>query len=148
MTRRARYTADPMTMWRTLGLSNGQAFTEAEQMQLSLPVRIAFERVRTGVTQPGDFDTLAAAANTAMVCAESISPFVLHSCQAGQAALMRMLARHTAHGRWGLDGLGLQEVRDTVNVYEQLTALLTAGQLASALRKVRQRMRDGEVLTP
>lgn len=147
MTRRARYTADPMTLWRTLGLSNDQAFTQAEQMQLSLPVRVAFERVRTGVTQDGDFDTLAAAANTAMVCAESISPFVLQTCQAGQAALMRMLARHTAHGRWGLDGLGLQEVRDTVDVYEQLIGLLTAGQLSSALRECARRMQIGEVLT-
>lgn len=83
-----RYTRDPMAMFRVIG--RAQSFTQDEQAQLNLPVRLAYESI--------------------------------------------------------LKGQGMQEVIRTVEVYEQLTALLTAGQIEDALKECHQRMRAGDVM--
>lgn len=142
--KRRRWAADPMAMWRTVGRK--QAFTAEESVGLSLPVRIAYERIRTGAAVDGDFDTLASAMNVAMVCAERIDGLVEQACIVAQDALMRMHGRHTRTGRWGFDGPGLQEVLAGIEVYEQLMRLLTAGQLEAALLECIRRAKAGEVL--
>lgn len=142
--KRRRWAADPMAMWRIVGRK--QPFTAEESMSLALPVRIAYERIRTGATVDGDFDTLAAAVNVAMICAERIDGLVEQACIAARDALMRMHERHKRTGRWGFDGPGLQEVLGGIEVYEQLTQLLTAGQLEDALRECMRRAKAGEVM--
>lgn len=139
-----RYTRDPMAMFRVIG--RAQSFTQDEQAQLKLPVRLAYESILKGQGTAEDFHTLAAAVNVAMVCAERIDPLVEQACIAGRDALMRVLERHGRLGRWGFDGQGMQEVIRAVEVYEQLTGLLTAGQLEDALKECHQRMRAGDVM--
>jgi hypothetical protein len=123
-------------------------FTEAEQMQINLPVRVAFESIRTSRGEESDFHTLAAAVNITMVCAERIDPLVEQSCTAARDALQRMYDRHARVGSWGFDGPALQEVEQGVEIYEQLTALLTGGQLKAAMTECYRRMREGEVIEP
>lgn len=128
-------------MWRTVGRQ--QEFTQAERSGLNLPVRIAYERTRTGAAIDGDFDTMAAAVNVALVCAERINPFVEQACIEARDALMRLHARHARTHAWGFDGPGLQQVLAAIDVYEQLTQLLKAGQLEDALAECMRRMRIG-----
>jgi len=49
--------ADPFAYLRAIG--GVQPFTTAEKTQLCLPVRMAYEALRTGKGDAGDFDTLA-----------------------------------------------------------------------------------------
>ena len=139
-----RYVADPMAIFKVFG--KVQPFTEAEQATLNLPVRIAFEAMRTRTAVESDFHTLAAAVNIAMVCAEKIDPLVEQSCIAGRDALMRTHRRHAATWVWGLDGPAFAEIEQSLEIYEQLTALLTGGQLKDAMTECVRRMQAGEVV--
>lgn len=139
-----RYARDNMAALRLLGAA--PTLSQEEQMQINLPVRIAFERVRTGAAQDGDFDTMAGAINVSMVCAERIHPLVERTCTDARDALVRMHARHTRLGAWGLDGPGLQQVADAIDVYEQLTALMQAEDLRRALAEALRRMAAGHVV--
>lgn len=139
-----KYTADPMAMFRVLG--KVQLFTEAEQATLNLPVRLAFEALRTRTAAEGDFHTLAAAVNIAMVCAEKIDPVVERSCIAARDAMQRVFERHTATGQWGLDGPAFAEIEQAVEIYEQLNALLPAGQVKDALEECYRRIATGDVI--
>lgn len=141
-----KYRADPMSIYRVLG--RVEPFTPAEQSALNLPVRIAFESLRTGKAEESDFHTLAAAVNISMICAEKIDPLVEQSCVAGRDALMRVHKRHTETGRWGLDGPAFAEIELALQVYEQLVSLLTGGQLKDAMSEVIRRMQAGDVLQP
>lgn len=139
-----RYVADPMAMFRVFG--RVETFTPAEQAALNLPVRIAFESLRTGKADESDFHTLAAAVNISMVCAEKIDPLVEQSCIGGRDALMRVHKRHAETGLWGLDGPAFAEIEQALEIYEQLVSLLTGGQLKEAMTICVQRMRDGHVI--
>lgn len=139
-----RYVADPMAMFRVLG--RVEPFTPAEQAALNLPVRIAFESLRTGKAEESDFHTLAAAVNISMVCAEKIDPLVEQSCVAGRDALMRVHKRHAETGLWGLDGPAFAEIEQAIEIYEELIRLLTGGQLKDAMAECVRRMQAGEVM--
>jgi hypothetical protein len=142
--RAPRHQADPLAIFRVLG--RAAPFTEAEQVQLNLPVRLAYDAMLKGLAVEGDFHTLAAAINIAMVCSESIDPLVEQSCIAGLDAMQRLYERHQRTGSWGFDGPAIHEVEQSVEIYEQLTALLTGGQLKSAMQTCIQRMRDGQYI--
>lgn len=139
-----RYKADPLSMYRAFG--RAAPFTPAEQAQLNLPVRVAFQAFIDRTASEGDFHTLAGAVNVAMICAESIDPLVEQTCTAARDALMRVRARQTVCGQWGLDGPAFAELELAIEVYEQLTANLTGGQLKEAMSECIRRMRAGEVL--
>lgn len=143
--KRRRWAADPLSALRVLAM--GTSLTPEEALQINLPVRIAYERLRNGAAIEGDFDTVAGAVNVSLVCAESINPFVEMTCIAGRDALVRMKNRHDRLGGWGFDGPGLHEVLDVIEVYEQLTQLLGAGQLKAAMGECIRRMQAGLVET-
>lgn len=141
-----RWQADPSAIYRVFG--RVQTFTEEEQAQLNLPVLIALDSIAHGHGEESDFHTLAAAVNVAMICAEKIDPLVEKTCTDARDALMRMHARQIKHGTWGFDGPGYTAVKDAADVYQQLTALLTGGQLKDAMQECVRRMQAGDVLEP
>lgn len=141
-----RYQADPHAIFRVLG--RVQPFTPDEQAQLNLPVFLALDSIAHGKGSEADFHTPAAAVNISMVCAEKIDPLVEKTCTDARDALMRVHARHTKHGTWGFDGPGYLAVKEAADVYQQLTSLLTGGQLKSAMQECVSRMEAGEVLEP
>lgn len=141
-----RYQADPSAIYRVLG--RVQTFTPAEQVQLNLPVLVALDSIANGRGEESDFHTLAAAVKVAMVCAEKIDPLVEKTCTDARDALMRMHTRQMKHRTWGFDGPGYTAVKDAVDVYQQLTALLTGGQLKEAMQECVRRMESGEVMEP
>ena len=133
-----RYTADPMAIYRVI--SRVEPFTVAEQAALNLPVRLAFDAFIKRTAVEDDFHTLAGAINVSMICAEKIDPLVEQSCITGRDAVARVHERFLRTGQWGLDGPALTEIEQTVDIYEQLTSLLTGGQLKAAMTECIDRM--------
>lgn len=131
-------------MYRAIG--RAAPFTEAEQANLNLPVRMAYDAMLKGLAVEGDFHTLAAAINIAMVCAESIDPLVEQGCIQGRDAMQRVFDRNQRTGLWGLDGPAIQEVEQSVEIYEQLVSLLSGGQLKEAMSECMRRMQNGEYI--
>lgn len=80
------------------------------------------------------------------MCAEQIDPLVEHTCILARDALMRMHERHARTHSWGFDGPGMHEVLATIDLYEQLTQLLKAGQIEDALKECCRRMRTGNYM--
>lgn len=142
-----RAQAREQSIQATMRLLNGHTeFTEAEQIKLTLPARIALERLKSGAANDGDFHDLACVANILIVCGEQISAEVLEAANQAAEALMRCLARHQTHGRYGLDGGGIMSISLALDIYEQLTALVTATQFQSAIQEARRRMQAGDVM--
>lgn len=146
LSRAKRYQADPTAMFRVFGRI--KQFTPDEQMQINLPVMLALDSISHGKGEDADFHTLAAAVNISMICAERIDPLVEKTCTDARDALIRMHARKIKCGTWGFDGPGYTSVKDAAEVYQQLTQLLTGGQLKDAMSECMRRMRDGDVLEP
>lgn len=139
-----RYQADPHAIFRVLG--RVQPFTPDEQAQLNLPVFLALDSIAHGKGTEADFHTIAAAVNVAMVCAEKIDPLVEKTCTDARDALMRVYSRQMKHGTWAFDGPGYLAVKEAADVYQQLTSLLTGGQLKDAMQECVSRMEAGEVM--
>ena len=91
-----RWQADPGAIYRVMGRL--QPFTPAEQLNLNLPPRVAYESLRTGAGEEMDFHTLAGAVNVAMVRAEVIDPLAEQTAITARDALMRCWQRHQATG--------------------------------------------------
>ena len=98
--------ADPHSVYRVLNRT--EPLREEERAQLLVPVRLSFEKMRSGTGTEHDFDTLAATVNLCMVVAETVNDHMLTFTQQAQDALMDMHARHKRTGRWGLDHASLE----------------------------------------
>lgn len=142
--RQFKYQADPSTIFRVMAKT--QPFTPPERDQLTLPVRSAYESLRTGAATQNDADLLAVAVNVCLVLSEDIDPLCVLAAQRAQDALMRSKARHMHTGRHGLDGEGLQAMSDCIDLHEQLLELCTPQQFTNAYNEIRERMERGEVL--
>lgn len=136
-----RYQADPAAMFRVF--NRLEPFTQAEQHQLNVPVKLAYERLRTGVGCEDDFHTLAAAVNVAMIRAESIDPMAEQTAVNARDALLRCLVRHGSTGRWGFDGPALHDLPPAIDLHEQLLALPTPLEMADAMKEAIRRMDAG-----
>lgn len=147
-TLRGQYTRvwqkDPHALQRTL--NRLEPFTAAEQSQLSLPIRTAYERLRTGAGSAQDFHDLAGAINVTMVRCEAIDPLAEVTAIDARDALMRCWQRHLDTGKWGFDGPALQALPPAIDLHEQLLALSTPLQMAQALQETIRRMTAGDVL--
>jgi hypothetical protein len=140
-----RYAADPMAMFKVM--NKVKPFDSTEQMRLNLPVRVAYESLRSGKGEEGDFHTLAAAVNVAMVCAEKIDPLVEETAILARDALVRCWHRYQKTGRWGFDGPALVDIPAAIDLHEQLVANQTPLQMQKAMVEVIRRMDAGEVQT-
>lgn len=139
-----RYAADPSAIYRVFGRI--QPFTPSEQLRLNLPPRVAYESLRTGPGEEGDFHTLAGAVNVTMVMAESIDPLAEQTATLARDALMRVLQRHQATGRWGFNWQDLRDIPPALELYEQLLQLSTPLQMQAAMAETIRRMDSGNHL--
>ena len=140
-----KYKKDPMATFKAI--NKVKLFNESEQLRLNLPVRIAYESIKSGKGIDDDFHTLAAAINVAMVCAEKIDPLVEDTAVRARDAMGRCLKRHKQLGVWGFDGLALQDVPVAIDLHEQLIDLYTPLQLQTAMKEVLRRMDAGQLHT-
>ena len=140
-----RYQADPMAMFKTI--NKIEPFNASELLRLELPIRMAFEALRTGRGTESDFHDLCAAINTTMVRSEAVDPLCEQTAIAARDALMRCWHRHQRTGVWGFDGPALLEVDAGISLYEQLVRNSTPVQMIEALREVMARGLRMQVLT-
>ena len=139
-----KYTADPMAMMRVI--RKLEPFTPDELLRLELPIRLAFEALRTGRGTESDFHDLCAAINTAMVRSEAVDPLCEQTAIAARDALMRCWHRFQRTGRLGFDGPALLEVEAGIDLHEQLARLSTPLQMVNAMREVIRRGMRMEVV--
>lgn len=123
-----------------------EEFSAEEQMRFTLPLRMALERMKAGAGNDSDFHELACAVNILIVCSESISQAVEQAANEAAEALMRSLARDQRHGRHGLDGPGMLALAQALDLYEQLTSLVTKQQFRTAVQEAIRRMDAGHVI--
>lgn len=139
-----KYMADPSAIYRVL--NRIEPFTPAEQHQLNVPIKLAYERLRTGGGDVQDFVTLADAVNVAMIRAEAIDPMAEQTAVAARDALHRCWLRHNTTGKWGFDGPALQDIPLAIDLHEQLLALCTPLQLQDAKREAIRRKEQGAAM--
>lgn len=139
-----QFKADPSSIYKVMG--RVQPFTTPERDELLNPVKAAFERMKTGKAEREDFDTLGAMSNICLIRSEDIDPLCVVATQRCQDALMRCLRRFESTGRWGFDGLGIQDVEIVIDFYAQLIELSTPQQMKEAMLIVLDRTKQGEVL--
>jgi hypothetical protein len=140
---RKRRRIDPLGGLRVI--SELKPFDDSEVLQLSLPPREAFEAMRSGRGNDGDFDTLAAVVNVSLVRCEAIGQNGVELCKEAQEALMHMKARRIEMGRWGLDYQAMQTLPAVIDLHEQLLELSTPRQMMDAMKEVLRRMNAGDV---
>lgn len=136
--------ADPSSIYRVMGRI--QHFTPTELLTLSIPAHSAFEALRTGFGTEHDFHTLAAVANTVLVCGEKIGKECVDAAKLAQNSLVLMLDRGVRLGKWGVDAGALQNIPPVLDPHDQLLALYTPLQLRNAMGEVIRRMKAGETL--
>ena len=139
-----RYQADPMAMFKAF--DRVKPLDEEDCTSVVLPVREAFERMRVGNAKDGDFDTMAAALNVALIRAERIDPICVDMVKRSLDALMRTRGRFETHGVWGFDGPALSEIPEAIEFYDQLIELSTPVQMMGAMRETNKRMSKGQTL--
>lgn len=138
-----QYIADPMAMFKAM--NKVRPFDEDEQLSLNLPVRVSYESMRTGKGSDDDFHTVAAVINVAMVCAESIDPFVLETAIRARDAIIRAKQRRERTGVWGFDGPALMDIPPCIDLHEDLVANQTPLQMQKAMLEVIRRMDAGVI---
>lgn len=141
---RRMWQKDPGALQRVM--ARIEPFTEPEQSQLTLPIRTAYERLRTGVGAAQDFHDLAGAINLTMVRCEAIDPMAEITAIDARDAMMRCWQRHLNTGKWGFDGPALQALPPAIDLHEQLVRLSTPLQMAQAMQETIRRMTAGDVL--
>ncbi len=139
-----QFKADPLSICKVMGRI--QLFTEQERGALLSPVTDAFERMKTGCAKRDDFDTLGSMSNICLIRGEEIDPLCVVAVQRCQEALMRCLHRFEKTGRWGFDGLGIQDIEIVVDLYAQLLEMSTPQQMKAAMLVCVDRTKQGEVL--
>lgn len=139
-----RYQADPMAIFKVMNKLT--PFNDIELLRLELPIRLAFEALRTGRGTESDFHDLCAAINTTMVRSESVDPLCEQTAIAARDALMRCWHRHQKTQRWGFDGPALLEVEAGISLHEELIRNSTPLEMMEALREVIRRGMRNEVV--
>lgn len=140
----ARRQADPSSIYRVM--SRVQPFTPEEIARLAIPVRIAYDLMKSGKGEYEDFTTLAYVANVCIVEGEKISRRCVEAARSCQYALDRCRDRFDRTGLWGFDGPAISEVLECIDFHEQLLELRSPIQLQNALRETLKRMDKGIVL--
>jgi hypothetical protein len=129
----------------------GAAITPQKALDmLRLRELSAIESFRAGSAEVSDWRTLADLVNlTETMATEGVGHDALPTCHAAQAALERAHDRREATGHFGIDGPGLQALRELYewhdaqrsaiarSRYEQLIAL-TVARMRTAMSQVRQ----------
>lgn len=148
--RAKRYAADAGSMYRVM--NRLQPFTGGEIAQLAIPMWQAWADMKNGSATDGDFHTLAAVVNVALVRAETVAGDVDELCVAmvkrAQDALMVLDERHKRLGRWGVCYQSLEHIPPALEFYQQVLELSTPLQMQEAMREVIRRGDAGEVIEP
>lgn len=139
-----RWRADPMAMFNVI--RKIEPFTPDEVTRLALPVRLAYESIRSGMGSEPDFDVLAIAINDATIRSEAIDAVCVDACRMAQQALLGAKSRFQRTGRWGFDWFGLQHIPPALDLYEEIIANSTPQQMIQAGHEQIERVRRLQTL--
>lgn len=124
-----------------------QPLADDQTRDLGLQYHSALEAIRTGTATWADCDTLANAANIALVLSErGIGGEYLSDVHAAQEAIVRMVLRGNDTGRFVLDGPGLQAVSTLVELHDAQLEACTRADAMHAIREVKRRHDAGQVI--
>jgi len=131
-----RYQADPAAMWKEVARTTG--FNDSEQTACALPVRVAWESMRSGKGTAEDAKTLADVIAICIMAAQNMDALVQETIEAGRVAFLGITDRFERIGRFGVDSASLLDVPPVVDFYEELLRVATLGQMETWLAAVRQ----------
>jgi len=129
-----RWQADPMAAFKVI--NKLEPFTPGELLRLELPIRLAFDALKTGKGTEQDWSDLAAAINVTIIRSRDIDPLCEQTAGDASDALVRMYQRAGRTGTWGFDGPGIGQVEAGIDLHEQLCRLSTPLQMMGAMRTV------------
>jgi len=135
---------DASSIYRVM--SRIQPFTEDEIASLLVPVQLSFEKLRNGIGDWDDYQTIRAAANIVMVRAKEIGSDCVAIVKPAANALVRCKVRFEKMGRWGLDGPAMSELADMICLYQQMLELSTPLQIKQAMKETLRLIDQGEVV--
>jgi len=135
---------DPMGGLRLI--SELKPFDQAERTNLSLPVRMAYEAVKSGRGDENDMDTLAAIVNVSLIRCEQEYPDYIDVCKEAQQAVMHIKDRYLKSGKLGMSGQDMQDLLPVLDLHEQLIELSTPKQMMDAMKEVLKRIDQKHVL--
>lgn len=125
---------DPMAMFKVF--NKIAPFTETELLKLELPIRMAFEALKTGRGTQQDWSDIAAAINVVIIRSHDVDPRCVQAAEDASDALMRAWLRHQSTGAWGFDGPAITEIEVGITLHEQFCRLSTPLQMMQAMRRV------------
>jgi len=108
--------------------------------------RTAYERLRTGHGTERDFDLVSMMLNAILIRAEQIDPLLVETVSRGQMAMVRMQDRYKRGLALGVDGQGVSEIPDALDVYEAVTLASSPAQMVFAIKEAYRRVSNGDVL--
>lgn len=145
--RRKRYTPrriDPRAGLYTI--ERRQPIADKAIRDIAIVARSAFDRLLRGHGDSEDLYGLGFAANVSMLLAETgFGPECEPDIQRAQEALLRAHDRMSRHGRPGLDGSGIGEVRALLEIYEQQLEAALVGDIVAVLNEINRRVNAGRV---
>ena len=119
---------------------------QAQQVDLSLAAREAFESVQRGTACADDRETLAGVSNVVMVLAEKhCAQDDLDAAYAAQAALLRADVRALEGKRWNFDGEGRMAMIQALATHQQQVTQLGQVAITDAALEIMNRQDRGMV---
>lgn len=126
--------------WNSSVVKAFQDAPEEHTIPISVLVQTAFERLRSGVGEPKDFDRVAGAFNVALIRAEAIDPLAEETMLAGIEAMKRCDGIWQRHGKFGFTGPDLIAATDALQLYLGILHLSKPIQMAQAQNEAARRM--------
>jgi hypothetical protein len=122
----------------------GAAITDTRALdKLRLMELSAIEAFRTGSAAKADWDTMANLMNlTELMAREVIGPEALPVCERAQEALVAAWDRHAATGRMGIDGPGLQALRELAEYHDAQRSSISRKAYEDAIRRCTNKVKD------
>jgi hypothetical protein len=120
---------------------------QAACTDLLVDLHSALATIEAGHGVRAHFDVVAQGINISLTLSEAgYAPDELETVKAAQDALVRMLRRAQATGRWGLDGAGIRAVRAGLALYAAQIEAATAADVLQCMQEVVRRLDANEVL--
>lgn len=119
-------------------LNDCRPFREGEVDLDIVKVRFAYDRLKDGTADEGDFLLAGLTINMAKVRAMEISEFLADEIEKAQDAMNRCRERYLKHGRFGFDGEGLQAMEYAIEAHEEILVHSSPKQMQDAADVVRR----------
>ncbi len=132
---KVKYKKDAGAVLRVLTLN--APYTPEQITGIVLPIRLSFEALRTGAATDRDVSDLITAINVTIVRSLAVHKKAVDVAALAGRSLARCVDRHSRTGRWGLDGPGIADLEQGIDLHEQILTLSRPLDMVEALRTVK-----------